>query len=121
MDTPESGWKQRVRKLLDAYAVTAQRLSDEALISLHREYERLHMEDLVVKLRAAIEVTPLAPMQGTQNRQLPGFHVNVTFDNPQVAQRICSEITTMFMEPPRFLRLSRSLEKTGGPAPRFGG
>jgi polysaccharide chain length determinant protein (PEP-CTERM system associated) len=37
-------------------------------------------------------------MQGTQNRQLPGFHVNVTFDNPQVAQRICSEITTMFME-----------------------
>ncbi len=58
----------------------------------------VHMEDLVVKLRAAIEVTPLAPMQGTQNRQLPGFHVNVTFDNPQVAQRICSEITTMFME-----------------------
>lgn len=58
----------------------------------------VHMEDLVARLRAAIEVTPLEPMQGTQNRQLPGFHVNVTFDNPQVAQRICSEITTMFME-----------------------
>jgi polysaccharide chain length determinant protein (PEP-CTERM system associated) len=57
-----------------------------------------HMEDLVAKLRATIEVTPLAPMQGTQNRQLPGFYVNVTFNNPQVAQRICSEITTMFME-----------------------
>ena len=56
------------------------------------------MEDLVGRLRSAIEVTPLAPMQGTQNRQLPGFHVNVTFDNPQIAQRICSEITTMFME-----------------------
>jgi len=59
---------------------------------------QVHMEDLVEKLRAAIEVTPLEPMQGTQNRQLPGFHINVTFDNPQVAQRICSEITTMFME-----------------------
>jgi polysaccharide chain length determinant protein (PEP-CTERM system associated) len=58
----------------------------------------VHMEDLVAKLRAAVEVTPLAPMQGTQNRQLPGFHVNVTFDNPQTAQRICSEITNMFME-----------------------
>jgi polysaccharide chain length determinant protein (PEP-CTERM system associated) len=58
----------------------------------------VHMEDLVARLRAAIEVTPLAPMQGTQNRQLPGFHVSVTFDNPQIAQRICSEITTMFME-----------------------
>jgi polysaccharide chain length determinant protein (PEP-CTERM system associated) len=58
----------------------------------------VHMEDLVGRLRAAIEVSPLAPMQGTQNRQLPGFHVNVTFDNPQTAQRVCSEITTMFME-----------------------
>ena len=60
--------------------------------------DSVHMEDLVMRLRAAIEVTPLEPMQGTQNRQLPGFHINVTFDNPQVAQRICSEITTMFME-----------------------
>jgi polysaccharide chain length determinant protein (PEP-CTERM system associated) len=60
--------------------------------------DSVHMEDLVARLRAAIEVTPLEPMQGTQNRQLPGFHINVTFDNPQVAQRICSEITTMFME-----------------------
>ena len=58
----------------------------------------VHMEDLVARLRATIEVTPLAPMQGTEKRQLPGFHVNVTFDNPQIAQRICSEITTMFME-----------------------
>jgi polysaccharide chain length determinant protein (PEP-CTERM system associated) len=58
----------------------------------------VHMEDLVAALRASIQVTPLEPMQGTQNRQLPGFHVNVTFDNPQTAQRICSEITTMFME-----------------------
>jgi polysaccharide chain length determinant protein (PEP-CTERM system associated) len=62
------------------------------------ERTTVHMEDLVARLRAAIEVSPLAPMQGTQNRQLPGFHVNVTFDNPQIAQRICSEITTMFME-----------------------
>jgi polysaccharide chain length determinant protein (PEP-CTERM system associated) len=62
------------------------------------ERATVHMEDLVAKLRAAIEVSPLAPMQGTQNRQLPGFYVNVTFDNPQIAQRICSEITTMFME-----------------------
>jgi len=60
--------------------------------------DSVHMEDLVARLRAAIEVTPLEPMQGTQKRQLPGFHINVTFDNPQVAQRICSEITTMFME-----------------------
>jgi len=59
---------------------------------------KAHMEDLVATLRSTIEVTPLEPMQGMSNRQLPGFHVNVTSDNPQLAQRICSEITTMFME-----------------------
>jgi polysaccharide chain length determinant protein (PEP-CTERM system associated) len=37
-------------------------------------------------------------MQGSPNRQFPGFHVNVTFDDPQTAQRICSEITTMFLQ-----------------------
>jgi polysaccharide chain length determinant protein (PEP-CTERM system associated) len=60
--------------------------------------DKAHMEDLVAKLRSTIEVTPLEAMQGMSNRQLPGFHVNVTSDNPQIAQRICTEITTMFME-----------------------
>jgi polysaccharide chain length determinant protein (PEP-CTERM system associated) len=58
----------------------------------------LHMEDLVLKLRSAIDVTPPETMLGVQSRQLPGFYINVTFDNPEVAQRICSEITTKFME-----------------------
>ena len=58
----------------------------------------VHMEDLVAKLRAAVGISPMEPMPGTQNRQLPGFYVKVTFDDPRVAQRICSEITTMFME-----------------------
>jgi polysaccharide chain length determinant protein (PEP-CTERM system associated) len=57
-----------------------------------------HMEDLVLKLRTAIEVTPPDTMLGVQSRQLPGFYINVTFDNPEIAQRICSEITTKFME-----------------------
>jgi polysaccharide chain length determinant protein (PEP-CTERM system associated) len=57
-----------------------------------------HMEDLVLKLRSAIEVTPPDTMLGVQSRQLPGFYINVTFDNPETAQRICSEITTKFME-----------------------
>jgi len=59
--------------------------------------DKVHMEDLVATLRSSIEVTPLEAMQGT-NRQFTGFHVNVTADNPQVAQRICTEITTMFMQ-----------------------
>jgi polysaccharide chain length determinant protein (PEP-CTERM system associated) len=63
-----------------------------------QQREKTHMEDLVAQLRKAVEVELIQPMQGSINRQPPGFHVNVTFDNPQLAQQICTEITSMFME-----------------------
>jgi polysaccharide chain length determinant protein (PEP-CTERM system associated) len=59
---------------------------------------KVHMEDLVDRLRSTIKITPLEPMAGTQNRQLPGFYINVTFNNGQLAQQICTEITSMFLE-----------------------
>src|SRR5882762_1660091 len=59
---------------------------------------RVHIEDLVERLRNSVTVKPLEPMAGTQNRSLPGFYVNVTFDNALIAQQICTEITSMFME-----------------------
>src|SRR5260370_21455951 len=37
-------------------------------------------------------------MAGTQDRSIAGFNVSVTFNNPQTAQQICTEITSMFME-----------------------
>ena len=57
-----------------------------------------HMEDLVEKLRKVIEVELIQPMQGSVNKQPPGFHVSVTFENPALAQQICAQITSMFME-----------------------
>lgn len=59
---------------------------------------KVHMEDLVMNLRKAIEVTAPEATLGVQSRQLPGFYINVTFDNPEIAQRVCSEITRRFME-----------------------
>lgn len=59
---------------------------------------RVHIEDLVERLRNSIVITPLVSMPGTQNQSLPGFYVNVIFNNPQVGQQICTEITSMFME-----------------------
>ena len=55
-------------------------------------------EDMVARLRSAVKISPMEPMTGTENRQLPGFYVNVDFDNPHVAQQICTEITSMFLE-----------------------
>lgn len=62
-----------------------------------KDREKTHMEELVDRLRTAIEISPLAPMAGTEDRSLPGFSVSVTFDNPQLAQQICARITSMFM------------------------
>src|SRR5690242_16700775 len=59
---------------------------------------KVHMEDLIDRLRGAITITPLEAMPGIQYANLPGFSVNVTFGNPQLAQQICTEITSMFME-----------------------
>jgi polysaccharide chain length determinant protein (PEP-CTERM system associated) len=61
---------------------------------------RVPIQELVEKLRTAVIVRPMESMPGTQNPQnhgLPGFHVNVTFDSPQIAQQICTEITSMFL------------------------
>jgi len=66
---------------------------------LYREdRKKVHAEDLLERLQAAITISPLEPMPGTQDHSLAGFYVGVIFDNPQTAQQICTEITSMFME-----------------------
>ena len=57
-----------------------------------------HMEDAVEELKKTIEVELIQPMPGSVNRQPPGFHVSVTLADPQTAQQVCTEITSMFME-----------------------
>lgn len=58
----------------------------------------VHIDDLVERLRGAITLKPVEAMQGTGPHQLPGFYITATFDNPQLAQQVCTEITSMFLE-----------------------
>jgi polysaccharide chain length determinant protein (PEP-CTERM system associated) len=76
------------------------------------ERRRKNIEDLVEKLRTAVTVKPLEAMPGTQNHSLPGFYVNVTFNNPQTAQQICTEITSMFMRQNTREREQQALQTT---------
>jgi polysaccharide chain length determinant protein (PEP-CTERM system associated) len=64
----------------------------------HEDRNKVHVEELIDRLRKAIEISPLAPMAGTEDRSMPGFSVKVTFNNPQSAQQICTSVTSMFME-----------------------
>jgi polysaccharide chain length determinant protein (PEP-CTERM system associated) len=59
--------------------------------------DRVHIDDLVERLRGAVAIKPMAPTPGTESHQLPGFYVNVTFADPRMAQQICTEITSMIL------------------------
>ena len=61
------------------------------------DIDKVSMEDLVDRLRKAIDVSAVAPMAETRAQNLPGFTISVVFSNPNVAQQICSKITSMFL------------------------
>jgi polysaccharide chain length determinant protein (PEP-CTERM system associated) len=73
---------------------------------------RVHIEDLVERLRKVVEIRPMEPTPGTQSREMPGFYVDVTFNNPQLAQQICTEITSMFLEQNATERKQQAKETT---------
>src|SRR5258708_19637130 len=74
--------------------------------------KRVPMEDAVEQLRKAISVTPLNPMAGTRSAELPGFNVDVTLGEARLAQQICKEITSMFMEQNLHLRQQQAEDTT---------
>lgn len=75
------------------------------------EVGRVPTEDLVNRLRSAITVTPVQPVAGGMHG-LPGFFINFTWSDPRLAQVICAEITSMFMEENLRQRATRAEETT---------
>jgi polysaccharide chain length determinant protein (PEP-CTERM system associated) len=76
-----------------------------------QERATTHMEDLVEKLKATVTVELIQPMTGSTG-QPPGFNVSVTFGDPHLAQQICQEITSMFMEQNATARVAQSSKTT---------
>jgi polysaccharide chain length determinant protein (PEP-CTERM system associated) len=67
------------------------------------------MEDVIDKMRKAISVTsvdfanPATPGAGSKktggkNETVPGFSISFTGESPRLAQQVCSDLTSMFME-----------------------
>jgi len=81
--------------------------------SLYRsDVMRVPMEELIERLRKSIAVTPMTPMAGTRSLELPGFSVDVTMGEPRLAQQICTEISSMFMEQNLRLRQQQAEDTT---------
>jgi polysaccharide chain length determinant protein (PEP-CTERM system associated) len=70
------------------------------------------MDDLVARLQADVDVTPVLPMAETRASNLPGFFVNVTLPDPRLAQEVCTTITSMFIEENLRLRQTHSENTT---------
>jgi polysaccharide chain length determinant protein (PEP-CTERM system associated) len=63
------------------------------------EINGIPMEELTARMQKDITVTPIRPMEEESGvRNLPGFYVQVTMDNPQAAQDVCTAVTSMFVE-----------------------
>jgi polysaccharide chain length determinant protein (PEP-CTERM system associated) len=75
-----------------------------------KDASKAPMEELVGRLRKAIVVTPIAPEN--PNKDTPGFYVKVTFSDPHLAQQICTEVTSLFMQENLKLRQQQAEDTT---------
>jgi polysaccharide chain length determinant protein (PEP-CTERM system associated) len=73
---------------------------------------KVSTEELVARLQKSIEVTPVLPMAETRSRDLPGFNIAVTLDNPRTSQEVCTAVTSMFIEENLKSRQQHSEETT---------
>jgi polysaccharide chain length determinant protein (PEP-CTERM system associated) len=72
----------------------------------------LTQEAQVTLLRKAITVSPVRPMAETRANGLPGFTVSVSADQAYLAQQICTEITSFFIQQNVRMREQRTADTT---------
>lgn len=72
------------------------------------EKGKVATEDLVDRLRKSIAVTPIQSLVSTAAGELPGFTISFTARDPRLAQQVCAEITSMFIEENLRLREQRA-------------
>ncbi len=80
-------------------------LSRSRLESIIKQYDlfkddmgKAPMEEMVDDLRKDIELTAVKPIIKSRDQTLPGFSISVTLPTAQLAQQVCSQITSEFME-----------------------
>lgn len=93
--------RSRLQPLIDRYPLFSA-----------EEKSQVPLEDLIDRLRTAISVTPVQTLGGGGRDGLPGFYISFTWSDPHLAQQICQQITSMFMEENLKWRESRAQQTT---------
>lgn len=63
-----------------------------------KDVGRVPMEELVDRLRRSTIVTPVKSEIISKTGGIPGFFVYFTTDDPRIAQQVCAQIVSMFLE-----------------------
>ena len=62
-----------------------------------KDVGKVPMEDLLDRMRKSISVSAVRADFGDRTGGLPGFYISFTSDDPKVAQQVCGEIPSMFV------------------------
>ena len=73
---------------------------------------KISTEDMVDSLRKSILIVPIKSLVTTREGELPGFSVSFTANDAHLAQQVCAEITSMFIEESLRLQEQRSVGTT---------
>ncbi len=63
-----------------------------------KDWGKETMEELLERMREDISVTPVKSAIGGRQTGIPGFFISFMASDPRIAQQVCAEITSMFIE-----------------------
>lgn len=78
--------RARLEPVIERYSAFRSEAAHEAMDSLVREIQKL------------VDITPVQPVIKTENKTIPGFYLSVTLPDPTLAQEVCADIASMFVE-----------------------
>ena len=88
------------QEILEAFTRLQNRLQNARQFGLYgQDINTVPMDTLVDRLQKGVSISPVQAMAETQSQGLPGFTVSVSFEDPTLAQKICSTITSDVCSP----------------------
>ena len=63
-----------------------------------KEQKREPMEDVVAEMKGAIRIRPVEGVTNISGKELPAMQVAFSYDNASIAQKVCADIVSRFMD-----------------------
>jgi uncharacterized protein involved in exopolysaccharide biosynthesis len=64
----------------------------------NREAAHQTIDELVGRMQKLVTITPVEPVVQTRDSTVPGFDLSVTLNDPHLAQEVCNDLASMFVD-----------------------